>query len=157
MCDDLKFLRCLIRSSLRHEKHRSFLFSRLDLLNRTNPGEVVRNVEYMLYSAIFFSSRSEVCLLTIKKKISGTLLQRRACKSYSAVGRKTDNSQTLRVPHGSSLVATTAGSLAAEAELPTDDYRQPAGITDEKRFFYFLMVGDLFFRKNGFDPKKGDF
>ncbi len=47
-CEDLKLLRCLIRPSLRHEKHRSFLFSRLDLLNRTDPGEEVRNVEYIL-------------------------------------------------------------------------------------------------------------
>ena len=47
-CEDLKLLRCLIRPSLRHEKHRSFLFSRLDLLNRTDPGEAVRNVEYIL-------------------------------------------------------------------------------------------------------------
>ena len=47
-CEDLKLLRCLIRASLRHEKQRSFLFSRLDLLNRTDPGEAVRNVEYML-------------------------------------------------------------------------------------------------------------
>jgi len=48
-CEDLKLLRCLIRPSLRHEKHRSFLFSRVDLLNRTDPGETVRNVEsYML-------------------------------------------------------------------------------------------------------------
>ena len=36
-CEDLKLLRCLIRPSLRHEKHRSFLFSRLDLLKRTDP------------------------------------------------------------------------------------------------------------------------
>ena len=48
-CEDLKLLRCLIRPSLRHEKQRSFLFSRLDLLNRTDPGETVRNVEYILY------------------------------------------------------------------------------------------------------------
>ena len=41
-------LRCLIRPSLRHEKQRSFLFSRVDLLNRTDPGEAVRNDEYML-------------------------------------------------------------------------------------------------------------
>jgi len=38
----------LIRPSLRHEKQRSFLFSRVDLLNRTDPDEAVRNVEYML-------------------------------------------------------------------------------------------------------------
>ena len=44
----LLLLRCLIRPSLRHEKQRSFLFSRVDLLNRTDPGEAVRNVEYML-------------------------------------------------------------------------------------------------------------
>ena len=43
-----ELLRCLIRPSLRHEKQRSFLFSRVDLLNRTDPGEAVRNVEYML-------------------------------------------------------------------------------------------------------------
>ena len=55
-CEDLKLLRCLIRPSLRHEKRRSFLFSRLDLLNRTDPGEAVRNVEYMLYSAFLPSS-----------------------------------------------------------------------------------------------------
>ena len=47
-CEDLKLLRCLIMPSLRHEKHRSFLFSRLDLLNRTDPDETVRNVEYMM-------------------------------------------------------------------------------------------------------------
>ena len=46
--EDLKLLQCLVRPSLRHEKQRSFLFSRLDLLNRTDPGEAVRNVEYML-------------------------------------------------------------------------------------------------------------
>ena len=47
-CGDLHLLRCLLRPSLRHEKHRSFLFSRIDLLNRTDPGEAVRDVEYML-------------------------------------------------------------------------------------------------------------
>ncbi len=36
-CEDLKLLRYLIRPSLRHEKHRSFLFSILDLLKRTDP------------------------------------------------------------------------------------------------------------------------
>ena len=44
----LLLLRCLIRPSLRHEKQISFLFSRIDLLNRTDPGEAVRNVEYKL-------------------------------------------------------------------------------------------------------------
>ncbi len=33
------------------------------------------------------------------------------------------------------LVVTTAGSSAAGVELPTDDCRQPAGITDENSFF----------------------
>ncbi len=48
-CEDLKLLRCLIRPSLRHEEHGSFLVrSRLDLLNRTDPGEAVKNVEYIL-------------------------------------------------------------------------------------------------------------
>ena len=47
-CEDLKLLRCLIRPSLSHEKDRSFLFSRLDLLKRTDPDETVRNVEYIL-------------------------------------------------------------------------------------------------------------
>ena len=46
-CEDLKLLRYLMRPSLRHEKHRYFLFSRLDLLNRTEPDETVRNVENM--------------------------------------------------------------------------------------------------------------
>jgi hypothetical protein len=41
-CEDLKLLSYLIRPALRHEKHRSFLFSRLDLLNRIDPGELVR-------------------------------------------------------------------------------------------------------------------
>ena len=31
------------------------------------------------------------------------------------------------------LVVTTAGSSEAGVELPTDDHRQPAGITDETR------------------------
>jgi hypothetical protein len=47
-CEGLLLLRCLIRPTLRHEKQRSFLFNRLDLLNRTDPGEAVRNDEYML-------------------------------------------------------------------------------------------------------------
>ena len=34
--------------SLRHEKQRSFPLRRLDLLNRTDPVEAFRNVEYML-------------------------------------------------------------------------------------------------------------
>ncbi len=55
-CEDLKLLRCLIRPSLRHENQRSFVFSRLDLLNRTDPGEAVRNVEYMLSSALLVVS-----------------------------------------------------------------------------------------------------
>ena len=38
----------MIRPRLRHEKHRSSLFSRVDLLNRTDADEAVRNVEYML-------------------------------------------------------------------------------------------------------------
>jgi hypothetical protein len=42
-----KLLRCLIRASLRNEKHRSFLFSGLDLRNRTDPGEAVRNCFYL--------------------------------------------------------------------------------------------------------------
>jgi hypothetical protein len=56
------------------------------------------------------------------------------------------------------LVATTAGSSAAGVELPTDDCRQPAGITDENSFFYFFMVeahflgGEIFF-----DQKKWHF
>jgi hypothetical protein len=48
------------------------------------------------------------------------------------------------------LVATTAGSSAAGVELPTDDCRQPAGITDENSFFYFFMAGDHFFGKKNF-------
>jgi hypothetical protein len=48
-CEALSFYDAfLIRPSLWHEKQRSFLFSRVDLLNRTDPGEAVRNVEYML-------------------------------------------------------------------------------------------------------------
>jgi hypothetical protein len=47
-CEDFKLLRCLIRPSLKYEKHRSFLFSRSDLPKRTDPGEAVSNVEYML-------------------------------------------------------------------------------------------------------------
>ena len=47
-CEDLKLVRFLIRTTLRHENRRSFLFSRLDQVNRTDPEEVVRNVEYMM-------------------------------------------------------------------------------------------------------------
>ena len=50
-CEDLELLRCLIRPRLRHEKHRSFLLCRIDLLNRTDPDEEVKNVEYMMQSA----------------------------------------------------------------------------------------------------------
>ncbi len=59
ICEDLKLLRCLIRPSLRHEKHRSFLFSRVDLLNRTDPGEAVRNVEYML-AVLVITKREDI-------------------------------------------------------------------------------------------------
>ena len=38
----------IIYTSLSYEKKRSFLFTRLDLLNRTDLDETVRNVEYML-------------------------------------------------------------------------------------------------------------
>ena len=51
------------------------------------------------------------------------------------------------------LVATTAGSSAAGVELPTDDCRQPAGITDENSFFYFFMAG----AQNKFPLKKWHF
>jgi hypothetical protein len=37
-----------LQGLVRYEKQRSFLFSRLDLLNRTDPDEEVRNVEYIL-------------------------------------------------------------------------------------------------------------
>ena len=60
------------------------------------------------------------------------------------------------------LVATTAGSSAAGVELPTDDCRQPAGITDENSFFlfyygespflgefFFSLKNDTFYTKNG--------
>ena len=44
-----------------------------------------------------------------------------------------------------SLVVTTAGSSSAGVELPTDDCRQPAGITDENSFFIFFYGGSPFF------------
>ena len=57
------------------------------------------------------------------------------------------------------LVATTAGSSAAGVELPTDDCRQPAGITDENSSFLFFYDGSpekKFPKKNGtFDTKNG--
>ena len=57
-CEDLKLLRYLISPSLRHEKQRTFLFIRLDLLNRTDPDETVRKVEYILVICI----RTCVCV-----------------------------------------------------------------------------------------------
>ena len=45
----LLLLRCLIRPTYPEAREaRSFLFSRVDLLNRTDPAEAVRNVEYMM-------------------------------------------------------------------------------------------------------------
>jgi hypothetical protein len=57
------------------------------------------------------------------------------------------------------LVATTAGSSAAEVELPTDDCRQPAGITDENSFFLFFKWREIIFfeKKLGFDSKNDAF
>jgi hypothetical protein len=50
-----------------------------------------------------------------------------------------------------SLVATTAGSSAAGVELPTDDCRQPVGITDENSFIFILLWREtIFLRKNFF-------
>jgi hypothetical protein len=42
------------------EKHRSFLFTRLDLLNRTDPGETVRNTDYSMNSTLLTSSPGSV-------------------------------------------------------------------------------------------------
>ena len=53
------------------------------------------------------------------------------------------------------LVATTAGSSAAGVELPTDDCRQPAGITDENSFF-FLWRETIFLGKKFFFDSKND-
>ncbi len=50
------------------------------------------------------------------------------------------------------LVATTAGSSVAGVELPTDDCRQPAGITDENSFFFY--DGSPFFGEKNFLTKK---
>ena len=55
-----KLLRCLIRPSLRHKKHRSFLFNRVDLLNRTDLGEAVRNADYSMYSTFLTASPGSV-------------------------------------------------------------------------------------------------
>ena len=49
------------------------------------------------------------------------------------------------------LVATTGGSSADGVELPTDDCRQPVGITDENSFFYFFMTAAHFLGKFFFD------
>ena len=46
-----------------------------------------------------------------------------------------------------SLVATTADSSAAGVELSSDDFRQPAGITDENSFFIFLWREPIFGKK----------
>ena len=48
------------------------------------------------------------------------------------------------------LVVTTAGSSAAGVGLPTDDCRQPAGITDENSFFLFFYGGRPFFWEKKF-------
>ncbi len=56
-----------------------------------------------------------------------------------------DPSPAAHVP--GNLVATTTGSSAAGVELPTDDYRQPAGITDENSFFIFLWREPIFWGK----------
>jgi hypothetical protein len=48
------------------------------------------------------------------------------------------------------LVTTTAGSSVAGVELPTDDCRQPPGITDENSFFFVVgahFLGISFFTK----------
>jgi hypothetical protein len=45
------------------------------------------------------------------------------------------------------LVPTTAISSAAGVELPTDDCRQPAGITDVNSFF-FLWREVILLKKN---------
>ena len=51
------------------------------------------------------------------------------------------------------LVATTVASSAAGVELPTDDCRQPAGITDENSFFLFFYGGSPFFGELFFEKK----
>jgi hypothetical protein len=61
----LRLLRRLTRPILWHEKLRSFLFSRLDLLNRTDPGEADRNVceQALSLSLRFKPADSSSCTL----------------------------------------------------------------------------------------------
>ena len=75
--------------------------------------------------------------------------------SFSKIFPKVKISILKRHPQGSPLVATTAGSSAAGVELPTDDCRQPAGITDENSFFFiFLWRETIFLGKNFFLTQK---
>jgi hypothetical protein len=47
-----KLLRCLRRPSLRHQKYRSFLFRRADLLNRTDPGVVATHPRHSTVNSL---------------------------------------------------------------------------------------------------------
>ena len=55
---------------------------------------------------------------------------------------------------GKALVTPTAGSSAAGVGLTTDDYRQPAGITDENSYFLLILWRESFFSEKKFVSKK---
>jgi hypothetical protein len=80
-CEDFKLLRCLIRPNLRHKNHRSFLFSRLDLLNRTDPDETVRNADYIMHSTFLSSSSGSVLFIR-----SNLLKRKDLCFSWLRLG-----------------------------------------------------------------------
>jgi hypothetical protein len=75
--EDLKLLRGLIRPSLRHEKYRSFLFSRLDLLNRTDPGDQGRRFETLNTCCSLKNDESWLSLKAkIRRLVNSDLLRR---------------------------------------------------------------------------------
>ncbi len=89
-CEDLKLLQCLINPSLRHEKHRSFLFIRLDLLKRTDPVESVRNTDYILFSRSNLLKRKDLCFSCLSL---GLIRHRRILRSSHLSSQVIDTSQ----------------------------------------------------------------
>ena len=70
---------------------------------------------------------SHVCLLPMKKDWLPTLLQRRAYKTYSAVGRNTNYSQTLRAPVPMGTTETwRCVWMTRRAGSPPPSSRQPS-------------------------------
>ncbi len=136
-CEDLKILRCLIRPNLSHEKHRSFLFSRLDLLNRTDPGEEVRNADYSMYSTFLTSSSGSVLFSR-----SNLLKRKDLCFSWLRLGLIRYR-RSLRSSHLFSSGLTRFGRVTTREADTCCNLHTTKRRRDKERLFAMMKFANL--------------